>query len=299
MVLFHSVFWVLDQDVTGEMRALGNSALPGAILSLGLVALWLPAVAGTAMAVREKSVLPWAVGICLLALATAGNALLWSDFSLWRWDIAHFIGFCFLIFAACQTARAFWLIPVLGVLSLLPIFGGFFGQVAWPFFPWFFLFAVGACMGWERKRKPESVEKTEMAIGLVLVVGGVLFPSSTAWFYGAQPFWLAIFSAPASIVVALGGGYLLAAGALRYVFVHYPSLTATPDVVQKVSYAILWIFIVHILVGVSLVSSTVALLGVQRALYFYPTFLLLFSWAIAQIVWDKKGLRIVVRARAK
>ncbi len=292
MVVYHGLIWIVVLDIGGELESWRKFWWFRHLHWIAVPALWLPLLAGTTLAQRARPIFALVIGGFFLALATLGNLTLWSEFPVWRWDILHFLGVSFLVFGLAEKSGVKWLVPGIGVAALvLSIFFQPQLQVAWPLLPWFSLFALGTLLG-RRSRK-------ELPIGIVLLIAGFSFPSAREWLFGLEAFRSEVFSPPFGVVVALAGGYLMALGVLKALFRVFPWAAKTPEVVASFSYSILWIFLAHLLVGLTGSAATFEFLGARAALFFYPAYLFMVSWAIARLLWAKRHLRFVVYGKKR
>lgn len=313
MVLFHSISWLWTVDTTNKMAPFAEGILIRNGIWFGLPALWLPIVAGSSLAIRYKKeknigflgltgpaeiIL---LGALFLGLATLGNLLLWGDRSVWRWDILHFVASCFLIFGILDYCRLRWLLIPLAFLAIL--FGSpqwnpwrFVGVTppeVWPLTPWFAIFVLGVELAKYRSRwRIGERWRTPFLIAGAAALLGILTPTGRDWILTAHPFRTALYSPPTEIFVSLMGVYVLTLLTIERFFARFPKRRGVPPALAKISGAALWIFILHMVIGVPLADLFWNFLGPKRALIAFPTYLLLVSWAIGEMTGMMKGKRI-------
>jgi hypothetical protein len=299
MVLYHSLIWVAGKDPGGALQVFKEAFWYRHINWVGMPALWLPAIAGTSLALRPASRSPLYWGASFLILATLGNGILWSEFSLWRWDILHFIAACFIVYGISQKWDSRRTIPILGACCALVYFAGIrLPPSPWPFIPWFGLFALGVWVGAYRLRLPgQLLRPREFLFWLSLTLAALLLPSSTSWLSRMEPFHSHLFSPPPSIFIALSAGYVLAQSTLDQVAYLAKTRPTTPLIVRKFSNAAFPIFLVHLVIGVFSAEAACEVMGAENAFFFLPLYMLLTSWAIAEWAWEKRGLTLIVRGR--
>ncbi len=316
MVLFHSISWLWTVDATNKMAPFAEGILIRNGIWFGIPALWLPIVAGSSLAIRNQKEknsgflgLPSPteiilLGILFFSLATLGNLLLWSDHSVWRWDILHFVASCFLIYGILDHCSLRGLLIPLALLAMMlgsPVwdpwrFIGVTPPEVWPLTPWFAIFVLGVELA--KYRPLWRVGKRwwiPFLAGGVAALLGILTPSGREWILTAHPFRTALYLPPTEIFISLMGLYVLTLITIERFFVRFPKRRGVPPSLAKISGAALWIFILHMVIGVPLAELFWNFLGPKRALIAFPTYLLLVSWAIGEMTGMMREKRIRIR----
>lgn len=318
MVFIHGTFWLLATE--DEEIVTANFVFPivQEIVLVGLFPLLIPFLAGFSLRRyledRRMGVgMVFKLALALVVLSYGMNLLSWGWDNL-EWDALQFIAVSFLLITLVTRVAPSWVVAVLGGLCLavtLPLREAlgtsFFAKVLvgtsdasafWPFFPWFFTVAGGFTLADLRYRLSLDRYVWGLGVGGALVAGGTYALGGLSMAINPLNIWgPAVFQPSLLFVVGLVGvGALLLA--LSHGFAQVFEL-APRGMVESFSQGILWIYLVHTVVGVHAASWVKHHVPLEVSAIGFPMALLALSWVVGYvaIVLGSKRIRVVLAPR--
>ena len=335
MVLAHGFFWTWT--VAGRFLLPPESPWFSAFqfgTFLGFFPLTLPLLAGASYRLRlgaTRSSIPALLWRCSL-LAVVGyamNVLAAGWYTVWAWNVLQLVALAFLVIEALYVRGSVWWIAVLALLILVlndplhawfpPGMRGPFLRVVlgddsdwhtWPVFPWLATVAAGFVLahGYQSVSNRAMFTRTGAIAGVVLLVVAVVAGQALPPFDPQNLIGPRMMVPPMAAILGLLGVALLLLSALTAV---QGRLHFSPyGIVSCFSAGILWIYVIHMIVGVRLsrwIFSYVYPGDVVAdpwqgwhpfILFGFPILLVLVSWLVGYIVVrGLHGKRLSVRLR--
>ncbi|MAE42753.1 hypothetical protein CMO93_03205 [Candidatus Woesearchaeota archaeon] len=311
MIFIHSVFWIVTtQD---EIMSTQNNIYPIIInlVFLGLFPMSIPAVAGASLRIHFskywknnkikgypfKHILK--VSSFIIILGFIMNFLAFGIEDLFSWDALQFIGISFITITLLLKFFSISSVFFAGALTLFTaeivrnslsdynsnylaaiFIGNSSGFFFWPFFPWFSTITFGFLAAHYYIKYKDNIASRIIFIITGLLLLGISFlrkellpviDSSNVW--GAT-----IFQPKVGFILAIMGSF-----SLLIVFSNLLSEKIHPKkygIINSYSKGILWIYILHIIIGFNLSLLFKALFSPLVAIILLLLVLFLISWGI-------------------
>ncbi|MCB0405953.1 MAG: DUF1624 domain-containing protein [Bdellovibrionales bacterium] len=325
MVFIHSSFWL----ITSQDEVMNTQSFMYPIVThttfLGLFPLSLPATAGCGLRLyldRLQSVgkeleirTLLKTSAAIMVLGYAMTVLTWGFSQGFEWDVLHFVGLSYLVIGLALKVTT---IPVLIIMGLLSMFatdvlrelwassntfvtgvliGNDSGFFFWPFFPWFATLVFGFALAHFFLETKNSRVFQGASMGM-----GVLFIAFSLWLgdffliLNPESVWGEnVFRPRIGFIIGLMGFFsaLVTFGQ----WLGEKGRWADSDFIQSFSKGILWIYLIHIIVGARLAAYYTRWipLNVFTALLFSFS-LIGFSYLVgkASVILTEKKLRITL-----
>jgi hypothetical protein len=317
MIVIHTIFWVLARnDSFLPPQGIACAGLISRFLFLGYFSLSLPLLAGAMHRIRahenqgsQGNSLVHLAGIsfALIVLGYLLNVLTWGAGNLFDWDVLGFIGISYLLIALLSGVSKYVLYGAALIIlmcsraiyqnaSLLPsgMKGSYILNIFvslntdrffWPVIPWFatmvFGYFIYDCL---LSPRIQGSKRTE-------IFYGVLFPtlllSAVATYAGPRQFdpqhiWGAwLFHPDLSTLLTLMGVFT---GCSFLCYSASSGLARLQWLIKPYSVGILWIFIIHHIVGYRLIQLLKPLMKPYVLCVIMVIFLLIVSWLIGRCV---------------
>ncbi|MBI3027716.1 DUF1624 domain-containing protein [Candidatus Woesearchaeota archaeon] len=327
------VWWFIDLDY-GTNSALFNQKfffvfLNSVIFFTGLV----PFAAGTSLRLYirpiqggkhnsldrnfyYKRIFVKAIGLMLLGYLL--NYLAFGLEDLFAWDVLQFLALSITVTIFIVKFGSVLILAMTGALNLilapylheildlyqnqywaLVLVGNRSGHHFWPFFPWFSIFVLGFLIGhhyinFKSKNKVSQMRILFTILGTTLLILAIVKKQVFFKIY-PENFWGPNIFQPPTFTLVGAFGFAFLTVAFFDIMLSKIKKLGKYNVVNSFSKGVLWIFVLHIIIGYNLVSilkNTVAYH--LYTLFLVIIFMLFFSYIIGVIciLLKEKGLKI-------
>ncbi len=315
MIAIHTFFWLFSsRDSYLTSRGMVYAEWISKLVFLGYFPLSLPIVAGAMYRARiEESpgarktrlIHILAISLMIVVLGYAMNFLTWGKACLWDWDVLGLIGLSYLFitvmvrvspwllyataFAVMVFSNAIYAVvaqmpPAVQKLYMVNIFVSMDSiRFYWPIVPWFALIVFGyGFYGW--LFRPELQQKRKILLvcavisAVFLLLGLVTW--SGPWKFDPAEIWGSwLFHPDLSTLLLLISAFVMCS---YLCYLAYPLLIRVQWLIKPFSVGILWIYLLHTIIGYHLIGSLKFL--VKAPVLFFPvlTLLLILSWFIGR-----------------
>jgi len=328
MIFIHAIFWLVsDHDVRISTSTFVMPFIQQSMV-LGLLPLSIPITAGCMLRMHlqpywgQPSLGDYSlikiVGIAffLVMLGFLMNGLAFGLSSSLSWDVLQFMALSYVIIAVLLKVFPVWLLAVMGVYVLLvaefvatawPALNNHFlltlwftssPYVFWPFFPWFSVVVFGFFVAhlYLQQRALFVPVLGIASTGLVFfsVLMGDFVPAlelNNIWGSG-------IFQPSPVFMVGLMGFFGLLITVSSVVMTRFFPVMSNTSLIHCYSKGILWIYVLHIIVGYRLAEWLKPLWPLSVLLMALPLFLWLMAWGIGWLnlrYFYRKKWTIVLR----
>jgi len=309
MIFIHTIFWLVsDQDVRISTSSFVMPIVEQSML-LGLLPLSIPITAGCMLRMHLQPywgspglgdyALSKIVGIALLLvlLGFLMNTLAFGLNSSFEWDVLQFMALAYVVMALLLKVFPVWVLAVIGVYILLasefvasvwPTVADHFllnlwfsssPAVFWPFFPWFSVVVFGFFVAHLYVQRPDLFVRVLGPVSVLLMVFSILMGDFVPVLDRNNIWGSGIFQPSPFFMLGLMGFFgalITLSGVCMARFA--PSLSNT-SLINCYSKSILWIYLLHIVIGYRLSEWLKPLLPLSLLLIALPVFLCLLDLA--------------------
>ncbi|MCB0418340.1 MAG: DUF1624 domain-containing protein [Bdellovibrionales bacterium] len=325
MVFIHSSFWL----ITSQDEVMNTQSFMYPIVThttfLGLFPLSLPATAGCGLRLyldrlqaqgRELEILPLVrTSAAIMVLGYLMTLLTWGPSQGFEWDVLHFVGLSYLVISIALKLTTIPVMIIMGLMSMFAtdifrdlwstsnsflagiLIGNDSGFFFWPFFPWFatLIFGFALTHFFLETKNSRVFQGICLAIGVALIAFSLWLGDFFLTLNPENVWGENVFRPRLGFILGLMGFFstLVTLGQWIGERVRW----SNSDFIQSFSRGILWIYLIHIIVGARLASyyTKWVPLNVFTALLFSFS-LIAFSYLVGKgsIILTEKQLRITL-----